>query len=104
MPSTIRINATDELLQVLAYLKGNKYSLMDNAEIIRAVLSEYYLQQKNKVEADFEERRRQWEASLPELKMTPAESKKFWKEVHAAKKSGGKIMTREELWKEVQSD
>jgi hypothetical protein len=36
--------------------------------------------------------------------MTSAESKKFWKEINEAKRGGGKIMTREELWKEVQSD
>ena len=43
MPSTIRINVTPELLKILKYLKEKKFALLDNAEIIRAVLSDYYV-------------------------------------------------------------
>ena len=103
MPSTIRINATEDLLKVLQYLRTMKFELMDNAEIIRAVLSDYYAKLKNSKES-FEEKRRRWAAGLPELKMTPKEKEKFLDGIEEARKSGFKTMTREELWDEVESN
>lgn len=91
--ATIRLSIGKDLLRLLKELKERRFPLLDNAEIIRAALSEYYT----------EHVRRDHAGALPELPMTKRERKHFWKEVDEARKDQGRTMSAEEFWDLVDS-
>lgn len=62
MSTTIRISLNEKLERILKELQNEKYELLENPEIIRAIISEYYSEyQKRKQYETYQI----WESSLP---------------------------------------
>lgn len=101
--ATIRLNISKDLAKILRELKEKRFVLLDNAEIVRAVLSEYYaLLKSSNLEWNEKEFLCKLHA-LPELELTDKEQCELTESMDAAEREGGEITTREELWKDVES-
>ena len=88
--STIRISITDEIQKFLEELRKKKFYFLENPEIIRAILSEYYSQFK-------EEERAEWIESLPTLLLNEKEQASLAKGIQDSEKGNSQKMTIEEI-------
>ncbi len=105
MASSIRITLTPKIERVLKELQEERFGLLEPAEIIRAILSEYdaFRQQRRSSAlpgwmTNPEWRAFQaWEASLPITEL----SKEQWQGIDTARQEEGVSLPRTELWKNI---
>lgn len=107
MPTSIRITLTPKLDRVLKHLQHQRFSLLEPAEIIRAVLSEYdALRQRQQstpcppwMTKEEQKAFQRWEAALPVLEL----SEQQWEDIDTARTEKGKALPITALWKKSSS-
>lgn len=75
MSTTIRLSLTPKLNTVLNELKEKKFSFLENSEIIKTILAEYYATFKKAETSKILKERQEWIDSLPEYEATEEEEK-----------------------------
>ena len=95
MSSTIRITLTKQIEEFLEQLRNSKFRFMENAEIIRIILSEYCQLQTEKQQ----QKQEQWAASLPMMELSDEDQESLSKGIHelANLKPNEGYMTPEEI-------
>src|SRR3989338_876370 len=91
---TIRIQVGKDMEQVLKALKG-RYPLLDNVEIIKLSLSDFYYEGQKPHAYSPQEMRHALE-QLPELALSDEEREELTKAIDEAKKDEGIILTPHE--------
>ena len=104
MPASIRITLTPKIERVLKDLQEERFGLLEPAEIIRAILSEYDALRQRRLSSrpsgitDPEwSSRSAWEGTLPMEQL----AERQWKDIDEARKEPGVKLSREELWQKV---
>lgn len=96
MPASIRITLTPGIERILKELKDERFGLLEPAEIIRVVLSEYDAARRRQTNR---EAIQIWQNNLPRVDL----SEEDWQVIDQARKEQGLALTRKDLWKAVKS-